>query len=156
MSLYFLQINWTHQAGAVRLRFTLVTASLVLTVTTIHASPAPVSFRRDILPLFAKECAYCHSKEAPDAGLILEMRFAYAMIVDVPSSESPLKRVSAGHPAESYLLLKMHNRQRDSGGGGRKMPPWGFASPAEIDLVRAWIAAGGRRINEEARRAFTA
>lgn len=113
-------------------------------------SPASVSFRRDISPLFVNKCAYCHMKEGPDAGLILEPRFAYVMIVDVPSTESSLKRVAPGDPERSYLLLKMQNRHREVGGSGSKMPmfPGGVgyrvlsATPAEIDLVRAWISAG--------------
>jgi hypothetical protein len=115
----------------------------LMAVATIEASPAPVSFRRDILPVFVKECAYCHLKEGPDAGLILEPRVAYLMIVNVPSSETAMKRVDPGYPEQSYLLLKMQNRHRLAGGTGSKMPPgWLTATPAEITLVRAWIAAG--------------
>lgn len=130
----------------------LVAAAALLLVTPVLAAelPAPVSFRRDIVPLFVKKCAYCHMKEGSDAGLILEPRFAYVMIVNVPSSQSALKRVVPGDPERSYLLLKMQNRHREVGGGGSKMPifPGGVgygvlsAAPAEIDLVRAWIASG--------------
>lgn len=119
------------------------TCALLMAVAISHASPGPISFQRDILPLFAKECAFCHLKEAPDAGLILEARFAYVAIVDVSSSESSLKRVSPGSPERSYLLLKMQDRHRASGGAGDKMPPgWLTTTPAEINLVREWIAAG--------------
>lgn len=130
----------------------LVAAAALLVAAPAFAaeSPVPVSFRSDIAPLFVKKCAYCHMKEGPDAGLILEPRFAYVMIVDVPSTESPLKRVAPGDPERSYLLLKMQNRHREVGGSGTKMPmfPGGVgygvlsAAPAEIELVRAWIAAG--------------
>lgn len=116
---------------------------LLLAAADIAASSEPASFRRDIAPLFAKECAYCHMKEGPDAGLILEPRFAYAMIVGVPATESALKRVAPGDPEHSYLLLKLQDRHRAAGGTGRRMPPgWLTMTPAEIDLVRAWIVAG--------------
>jgi len=117
----------------------------------VHAeSPEVVSFRSDVVPLLEKECAMCHLKEGPAAGLVLESRFAYAMTVGVPSAQSPLLRVAPGDPERSYLLLKMQNRHRDVGGSGNKMPafPGGVgagvlsARAEEIDLLRAWIAAG--------------
>lgn len=115
-------------------------------------SVPPVSFRRDVVPLFVTHCVFCHMKEGPHAGLILEPRFAYSMIVGVPSTETPLQRVQPGNPERSYLLLKMQNRHREVGGTGSKMPivPGGMsagvvtATPAQIELVRAWIQSGAR------------
>jgi mono/diheme cytochrome c family protein len=134
------------------MKFKVLSAAVagLLAAASVAQPPAPVSFRRDISPLFANRCAVCHMKEGPDAGMILEPRFAYVMIVGVPSTESPLKRVAPGDPDHSYLLLKMQNRQREVGGSGNKMPIFpggvGFgnlsATPAEIALVRAWILAG--------------
>lgn len=115
----------------------------LLTSGVAAAPPAAVSFERDITPLFAQKCAACHLRAGSDAGLILEPRLAYLMIVDVLSTQSTLKRVAPGAPERSYLLLKMQNLHRAVGGTGTKMPPgWFTATPAEIALVRAWIAAG--------------
>ena len=127
-----------------------VAAALLVAMTSFAEPPASVSFRRDISPLFAKECAQCHMKEGPAAGLVLEPRFAYAMTVGVPSTESPLKRVVPGDPERSYLFMKMQNRHREVGGSGSKMPivPGGFgagvltARPAEIELIQVWISEG--------------
>jgi hypothetical protein len=124
--------------------------AVLVAAATVAQPPGSPSFKRDIVPLFSAKCAFCHMKEGPDAGLILEPRFAYTMIVGVPSTESPLKRVEPGQPERSYLLLKMQNRQREVGGSGNKMPVFpggvGFgnlsATPSEIELVRAWIVAG--------------
>jgi mono/diheme cytochrome c family protein len=111
----------------------------------VPAATPPVSFARDVVPLFAKECASCHMKEGPSAGLILEPRFAYAMTVGVRANDSGLLRVAPGRPDQSYLLLKMQDRHRAVGGAGGKMPPgWQRSTPQEIDLVRAWIAAGAK------------
>lgn len=126
--------------------------ALLLSAASIAQPPASVSFQRDISPLFAKSCAYCHMKEGPDAGLILEPRLAYVMIVNVASTQSSLKRVAPGDPERSYLLLKMQNRHLDVGGSGQKMPifpggvPRGIltATADDIALVRAWIEAGAR------------
>jgi hypothetical protein len=124
------------------IRNLVVSATLLIASSTCAADTA-VSLRRDIVPLFAKECAMCHSKDAAISGLVLEGRFAYQMIVDVPSIQSSLKRVVPGKPELSYLLLKMQNQHRTVGGTGRKMPPgWLEVIPAEVELVKAWIIAG--------------
>ena len=52
-----------------------VAAALLVAMTSFAEPPASVSFRRDISPLFAKECAQCHMKEGPAAGLVLETTF---------------------------------------------------------------------------------
>jgi hypothetical protein len=125
--------------------------TILLVTMTSNAGPVPtVSFRGDIAPLFAKECVQCHMKEGPAAGLVLENRFSYSMIVNVPSTQSPLKRVVPGDPDNSYLLLKMQNRHLEVSGSGSKMPifPGGYgagvltAKPDEIELIRTWIVAG--------------
>lgn len=125
-------------------------AALCASATALAEGPRSVSFQRDVVPLFAKHCAYCHMKEGPHAGLVLEPRFAYVMIVKLPSIQSALKRVAPGDPERSYLLLKMQDRHRAAGGSGGKMPvfPGGYprgvltAAPADIALVQAWIEAG--------------
>lgn len=118
---------------------------LLLCLLPESALTAPPSFARDIAPLFVKECAYCHMKEGPSAGLILEPRFAYAMTVGVRANASVMLRVAPGRPDQSYLLLKMQDRHRAAGGAGGKMPPgWQTSTPSEIEIVRAWIAAGAR------------
>lgn len=128
-----------------------VAPQIPASISSDRASAA-VGFRRDIEPLFAKNCVFCHMKEGPDAGLILEPGFAYAMIVGVASTESSLQRVVPGNPDRSYLLLKMQNRHLAAGGKGSKMPivPGGIsaklltATPDQIDVVRTWILSGAR------------
>jgi len=125
-----------------QLLWDLVGTSLLLAAPLATADRA-VSFEKDVAPLFARECAACHLKEGPVAGLILEPRFAHAMIVGVPSMGSALKRVEPGRPDRSYLLLKMEDRHREAGGSGDRMPPgWLFLTAQEIDLVRRWIRQG--------------
>ena len=117
--------------------------ALLLESASIRAADPTVSFQRDIEPLFAKECAFCHSKHDAQAGLVLEAPFAYKSVVNVPSIQSPLNRVMPGKPEQSYLLLKMQNVHRTAGGTGRKMPPgWLEVVAAETELVRVWILAG--------------
>lgn len=114
-----------------------------MAIGQLAAAGTPISFQRDIAPLLAKECAYCHMVQGPDAGLILEPHYAYAMTVGVPSSESSLLRIEPGKPERSYLMFKLWNRHREVQGRGTKMPPgWRQSTVAEIALVGDWIAAG--------------
>jgi hypothetical protein len=65
----------------------------------------------------------------------------YASLVNVTSIENPaLKRILPGDPDNSYLVLKI---QGSPGISGQQMPlTGGPLSQAQIDEVRAWVAAG--------------
>lgn len=68
---------------------------------------------------------------------------AWASLVKVASTESPLRRVEPGAPGKSYLMHKLDGTHLDAGGQGVQMP-FG-APPLEPEVrerIRAWIAAG--------------
>jgi cytochrome c553 len=105
--------------------------------------PAAVSFQRDIAPLLKVRCAACHLTGEEAGGMALHPRAAYRTLVGVKSAGSPLLRVQPGAPDASYLLRKLEGTQVEAGGGGMRMPMDGEAlSAAEIQTIRAWIAAG--------------
>ena len=93
--------------------------------------------------VFAVGCAIsgCHRGERPAADLSLEGDFA-ARIVGVASGQRPdRKLVDPGNPDDSYLLLKVRG---DDSIVLQQMPP-GEALPAEqMEIIRAWIAAGAK------------
>ncbi len=104
---------------------------------------APLSYARDIVPLWSPTCTDgCHPGEEsmadlrPDAGL--------RDLLDIPSTELPLMdRVEAGNPDRSYLVHKLDGTHIPIGGMGRDMPPTGaLLGAAERDLVRRWIQQG--------------
>jgi hypothetical protein len=66
---------------------------------------------------------------------------SFASLVDVASIEAPtMKRIDPSDPDNSYLVLKI---QGSPGISGQRMPLGGGAlSQAQIDEVRAWVAAG--------------
>jgi len=60
-------------------------------------------------------------------------------IIDVPSVQRPeLKRVDRGNPEGSYLLMKVIGEDI----AGQQMPVGGRLADEQIELIRAWIAAG--------------
>ncbi len=109
------------------------------------ASADPVSFRNDVLPLLTARCVMCHVEGAEQAHLSLYPD-AWAQLVGVPSTQSPLKRVEPGAPDKSYLYIKVLGTQADVGGSGLRMPfQQDPLSPAEIELLRKWIEQGAAR-----------
>jgi len=97
------------------------------TATTASAA-STVSFSKDILPLFQKNCTRCHGGGSPRAGLSLE---SYQTVMK-GSNNGPV--AVAGNPDKSpvYNLVK--------GGvmpfGGTKLPD------ADAQKILDWIKAG--------------
>jgi len=95
------------------------------------APPArPLSFARDVAPVFDRWCVSCHGAREAHAALRLDslggvMRGGDAGPVLIP-----------GNPDESLLAAKIERRHRPSMPPRRRMP-----APA-VALIRAWIAAG--------------
>jgi mono/diheme cytochrome c family protein len=88
----------------------------------------PVSFSRQIAPIFQSKCSECHGTDTQEAGL------------DLSSYESAMKGseygtvIEAGD-AESSLLIEMVS--------AGEMPQDADPLPAEeIALIRSWIQAG--------------
>jgi hypothetical protein len=104
------------------------------------AAPTLTQLQADI---FTPICSGCHT--GVGAGLPgvqnLTAGNTYASIVDVVSIEDPtLKRVNPSDPDNSYLVRKIEGA---AGIVGVRMPATGGPlTQAQIDEVRAWIAAG--------------
>ena len=85
-------------------------------------------FARDVRPLLAKRCQECHGPAKQKGGLRLDVR-------------SEARRGGDTGPAllpNGPLLTRVSSADPDL-----RMPPKGEGlSPAEIDLLRRWIAAG--------------
>ncbi len=95
--------------------------------------------------ILTQNCAFggCHAGSSPREGLNLSAGQAYANIVGVPASQVPrLDRVTAFNPDSSYVVLKLEGNAGLVGGVGTRMPLGGSLTQAQIDTIRAWIAAG--------------
>jgi hypothetical protein len=97
--------------------------------------------------IFSPRCAIptCHTAQAMAGNLVLDADSAHGQLVGVEpfidtARAAGLLRVDPGHPENSFLLVKLEGPPRDQ---GSRMPLSGtLLNAAEIQLIRAWIAAG--------------
>ncbi len=105
----------------------------------------PVSFARDILPIFADRCVSCHRPGgiADLSGIDLDLRAdrAFSSLVNQPSVQRPdLTLVVPDNADASLLYLKVASGNPPV---GARMPL--IAAPlsaAQIELIRKWINEG--------------
>lgn len=89
----------------------------------------------------------CHSATGRRGDLVLTPDQAYQALVNVPAANEAAKakgkvRVVPGKPDDSFLVQKLTTPAADE---GARMPYGGDALPAQdLELVRAWIAAGAK------------
>ena len=117
------------------------TASVPVDVTGL-ASPVPVSFRRDIVPILSKSgcnSGGCHGKAEGQNGFKLSV-FGFDPAADYQAltMEAHGRRVSRTTPARSLILLKATGSTPH--GGGRKIEP----GSRWQRRVERWIAEGAR------------
>ena len=92
--------------------------------------------------IFNASCIEHHGDHATEAGLDLTSGNAYSNLVNVPSVQTALNRVTPGDAENSYLIHKLDGR---SGIVGDRMPTNGpFLSTAQIDVMEQWINDGAR------------
>jgi hypothetical protein len=105
--------------------------------------PAESDFQRIQDTIFTPICTACHLGANAPQGLRLDAANSFALLVNVPSNEVPdILRVNPGNPDASYIVQKLQG----TNAVGARMPRGGpYLSQAQIDLVRAWIAAGALR-----------
>ncbi len=107
-----------------------------------------VTLAGDVQPIFTSTCALsgCHAGTNPQLNMNLSEGQTFANVVNVAAMElATMNRVTPGQPNSSYLVHKVQGTHLDEGGSGFQMPIGGSPlTQAQIDLVRAWIAAGAR------------
>lgn len=89
------------------------------------AAVGAVSYAKDVQPILSKQCYGCHNARKRKADLDLQSSF-----------KSVMEGVSAGKPDQSDVYLSL------LGKGRKQMPPKTRLPAADIEKVRAWIAAG--------------
>lgn len=109
-------------------------------------------FAEQVRPMLDAKCAACHGPRGPALGLVLgpaaQVGSAELVraLVRVPATAAPLSLVEPGEPARSWLYLKStggYQAVQCAGGCGGPMPPAGDPlTPAEVEVLRTWIANG--------------
>ncbi len=100
--------------------------------------------------LFTPSCALsgCHSSTDPENGLDLSAGKSFASLTTGTSPQAPeLKRVDTATPENSLIYKTLLGEVKPASGGDAigKMPDNGKVIPqAQIDAVKAWIAAGAK------------
>ncbi|MBS1787037.1 MAG: ankyrin repeat domain-containing protein [Acidobacteria bacterium] len=95
------------------------------------AANRKVDYKRDIQPLLAQKCYFCHGPEVQQAGLRLDLRQNALRGGDY----GPVIKI--GDSSASKLIRRLVD-----GDGGLQMPPDGPLTDEEIGLLRAWIDQG--------------
>ena len=122
--------------------FRTLTAALLFTMLLSHGdvrageSAEPLTFEKDIRPIFRAHCFDCHGATDDIKGG-LDLRLVRFMQKGGDSGES----IVAGSPEGSYLLDRVRNGE---------MPPGEHTVPtAEIQIIERWIAAGAKTARPE-------
>ena len=98
-----------------------------------RADDAPIDFARQIEPVFARTCLRCLGPVKQKGGIRLDRRDSVLL-----GGDSGAPALVPGKPDESPLLERVATDDETA-----RMPPKDDRlSLSEIDLLRAWIAAG--------------
>jgi len=126
-----------------RKEMTVVALALAAVVVLAVRADTPLSYAKDVEPMFIKDCSDCHGGDSPKKGLDLSKDKGFANLLQHKSQEEPLMQlVKAGDPAASYLWLKVSHTATEGRGmprtifGAKKLPQ------AQLDTVRDWIIQG--------------
>jgi WD40 repeat protein/mono/diheme cytochrome c family protein len=96
----------------------------------------PVSYYRDVRPVFALHCTGCHQPAKPQGGYVMT---DYASLLKAGDQEQP--GVVPGKPDASKIVEQV----RVGSQGKAEMPKGKDPLPAkDIDLIKRWIAEGAR------------
>lgn len=131
--------NWSESSSAHTGQLTIFSRIWLLTLVLLalilqrksatEAAEPPLSFERDIAPIFEQHCLRCHSPNNQKGDLSL------ATAADLQESGY----VIAGDPAGSYLLELVTSSQGKPPAMPKDAPP---LSDAEVARIRQWIGEG--------------
>lgn len=103
------------------------------------ASPGPVVFSRDVLPILSDACFQCHGPDAKE-GRKGDLRLDDE--TDAKRDRDGIRVIHAGHPDASELLQRLLSHDP-----GEQMPPPDLGRPLsseQIDTLKRWIAEGAK------------
>lgn len=95
--------------------------------TTTDTPTAQVSFKQDVLPIFQKNCGFCHGAMG---GLDLK---DYKSLMTMGNNKP---QVIPGKPQESLLVKRMEEKPI--------MPPSGPVPASDMQKIKQWITEGAK------------
>lgn len=121
--------------GFVSIRVWLLLLGALAASTVARGDEPPVSFIRDVAPIFKDSCLACHDAKKRSGKLDMSTfeRFAAGGNNDAP--------FVAGKPDESLLMELITTT------GSKRMPPEGKGQPltkSQIETIEKWIAQGAK------------
>jgi len=125
------------------MRLSRICSALLLSLFASSCLAQAVSFKKNVLPVFQRNCLACHVTGEEQGGLGLMPKIAYSSLVGKAALQGGMPRVTPGDPERSYLLHKLRGTHLDQGGSGGRMP-LGLEPLSSEDLgqLQAWIKAG--------------
>jgi mono/diheme cytochrome c family protein len=113
---------------------------IFLSCGSVFSAQAPVSYGRQIAPLFALYCAGCHGLSNPSSGLRVTQFAALRAGGDMGDDVVP------GRPEASTLMHLIEGKR-----GPRQRMPQDSAplTAAQIALIRRWISEGAKNDRAE-------
>ncbi|MBX7167505.1 MAG: hypothetical protein K1X74_14340 [Pirellulales bacterium] len=96
--------------------------------------PAPVSYWREVRPLLQVKCQGCHQPARPQGGAVVT---SVEALLRPGDTDQP--GVVPGNPDESELIAQVTAAEGEKPAMPKGADP---LAPAEVDLLRRWIAAG--------------
>lgn len=95
---------------------------------------ANVSFKVHVLPIFEQNCVKCHGGEKPEGGQRLEEGLSLKTYEDIMAGSWNGSVIEPGDVEDSYLIEQIVT--------GRMPKEGERLSPAEIEIITAWVEAG--------------
>jgi len=114
--------------------------SVFLVLNAVHAAPPEIDFAKDVHPILAARCNGCHSAASRQGKLAVTTRD------DLVQGGVSGPAVIPGNSKDSLLIQRVT---------GQKLPAMPMSgerlSPAEIDILRAWIDQGAKAPQQAAK-----
>jgi hypothetical protein len=95
---------------------------------------ANVSFQDNVLPIFEQHCVKCHGGERPEGGRRIEEGLILQTYADVLAGSFNGSVIEPGDVDGSYLIDQIVS--------GRMPKEGSRLTPAEIEIITAWVEAG--------------
>jgi len=94
-----------------------------------------VDFARDVQPILAKRCFFCHGNDKSESGLRLNKQ--ESVLAELESGEHA---VVPGKPEMSALIQRVSSTEE-----GERMPPEGKPlTPEQIETLKRWVTEGAK------------